>query len=562
MKPTCLKNSLVPRLFVIACLCLPTMALSEEPIERLRSLGLSVSPSSAAFERFLERRAAGKWITKTDDGRALGSTPAPFRMPPRRDLAGVRASAKFEQPLPAYYDLRTTRPKGVTPVVSQGSCGACWTFAAMAAIESNTRYTRGVITDLSEADLNERHGFDNPVCSGGNPTMATAYIARGSGPLTESDAPYPSWYFSSTPTGPIDPNPDAAASTADLGWRRPINRPATEDRVFYPMDVHMLEKAGAALNPEEMWWIKNALYRNGAVLMAFMWADQYYNPRTYAYYNGIDTYANHEVTIVGWDDHYPASNFIDPPGANGAFIVKNSWGTDWGDAGYFYISYEDVTIDRITQFQDAVPSRPYTHIYQYDPLGVVDVGGFDTDTAWFANVFIASAKGAAINGAGFYTVGPSSYTVQIYSGTEIVDNFPYINPTAGTLEHEQLGELSEAGYHTIHFDWPARVTPGQPFSVVVRLTTPGETKIVGLEFAKKGYSSAASSVHGQSYMSPDGNAWFSLGEDANVTLKAFATATSPGPFWLGKGGGVRRSSGSDKDSFISRAPWALESGRL
>ena len=57
---------------------------------------------------------------------------------------------------------------------------------------------------------------------------------------------------------------------------------------------------------------------------------------------------NHEVAIVGWDDNYSRTNFRNYASiGDGAWIVKNSWGSNWADNGYFYVSYYDVNFLRL-----------------------------------------------------------------------------------------------------------------------------------------------------------------------------------------------------------------------
>ena len=76
--------------------------------------------------------------------------------------------------------------------------------------------------------------------------------------------------------------------------------------------------------------IKAAVMAYGAIDVGMYWREASYNSSTSAYwYNGtLD--ANHDVAIVGWDDTYPAANFASAPPGNGAFLMRNSWGTSWG----------------------------------------------------------------------------------------------------------------------------------------------------------------------------------------------------------------------------------------
>ena len=89
--------------------------------------------------------------------------------------------------------------------------------------------------------------------------------------------------------------------------------------------------------------------QNQSVSVMFYMGTSYYNADTGGY-SDLTTRSgkriNHIVTIVGWDDNYSAKNFKTASNvtADGAWIVKNSWGTDWGKDGYFYMSYGDKSV--------------------------------------------------------------------------------------------------------------------------------------------------------------------------------------------------------------------------
>lgn len=70
------------------------------------------------------------------------------------------------------------------------------------------------------------------------------------------------------------------------------------------------------------------------------------NDSVWAQYTYEINMANHGVTVVGWDNHFSKDNFLadHKPPEDGAWIVRNSWGQDWGMDGYFYLSYYDQNI--------------------------------------------------------------------------------------------------------------------------------------------------------------------------------------------------------------------------
>ena len=171
---------------------------------------------------------------------------------------------------------------------------------------------------------------------------------------------------------------------------------------------------------------------------------------------------NHAVTIVGWNDSYPASNFASRPPGAGAFIVKNSWGTGWGQQGFFYVSYYDTQFATNSQPPTVFTAEPTTNYnvnYQYDPLGwVTSVGRpntiFPSNTAWGANVFTATSN-QQLSAVSFYA-GSLNTQYQVYVYTD-----PTSGPIGGTEYTGPSGTIAMAWlpYHPAQYDRPAQGWP-------------------------------------------------------------------------------------------------------
>jgi len=187
---------------------------------------------------------------------------------------------------------------GVSPVKSQGNCGSCWAFCLVHMLESSVMIYDGYTADLSEQQLVSCNP-DGYGCNGGWLDAADYFVNPGM--AEESCMPY---------------------QASDIPCQaQSCEKIAIADDWGYTGDSVTQIKSALADGP-----VACAIYASDAL--------SYYSGGCFS--NGPASSVNHGVLIVGYDDNDCSGQ--------GAWIVKNSWGTSWGENGFFRIKYGDSNV--------------------------------------------------------------------------------------------------------------------------------------------------------------------------------------------------------------------------
>lgn len=419
-------------------------------------------------------------------GSSKGLIPLPFDVS-FDNYFKSKSKYKEKSNLPASYDLRDNNR--VTSVKDQGNFGTCWTFSAMASIESRWLTLEGEVYDLSEKNMATCNGYLNGIDEGGNMYMAAAYLTRLDGPVSESDDPYSTLTDSSSCKDSV--------STND-----------------YVTEAFIL--------PDDMNEIKRAVMNYGAVATSMyiesFSLSQYYNSDTYSWYYSDDEPSNHGVTIVGWDDNKKITGIPDSPDTEGAWIIKNSYGGDSGDEGYFYMAYEDTRVLNSNSIYPVKEQKEeFDSLYMYDKLGMVSSYGFQNDTAY------ALVKYDATTNEHITKIGSFINTYGATLDIELYDDFDAETQTLSNLLDSVYGKnIMYPGYHT--FDFNADVS--DDFYIKVKYITPDNNYPIPVEVAVTGYSDPDIQPVGYNWVSENGSEWKQLGSgnsdyEADLCIRAY-----------------------------------------
>lgn len=471
------------------------------------------SPISETFNEDNINPEFNEWV-KDKDG----------PMPPLQDMSYLYNS--FSQipstysSLPEKYDLRDYG--AVEPVYDQGEYGYCWSVAANVAASSpllkqfpQCSFSPVHTTWFSYRGNEEQEYIytNDPYKYGGFNPLAVGTMAAWKGPV----------YKGTVPEDPYnDGNPDES-----MRFKSDYH---LQDSYYLPLGTFESNTVTNLNNDVP----KKIIMETGAISMQFRSDYDGFNFDTSAWYNYKPSYADHQVVIVGWDDNYSRLNFLKGhrPKKNGAWLVRNSWGTNWGDDGYFWISYEDKTMG-ISSAYVVEENDNYKNNYQYDTMGWTfsispDLKQEKNNSGKAANIF-KSKSDEILEAVSFYTTDiGTEYTISIYTGVK------KNKPESGNLILTQEGSENYPGYHTIELDKPVKLNKNSNFSIVVNFVNPEYPYAIPVEMFIDGFYDQVPKYlgnGGESYIVQDGK-WTDIAgfiDGFYVTNACIKGFTNPAP---------------------------------
>lgn len=288
-----------------------------------------------------------------------------------------KATSKLRTTLPSSYDSRT---QGLLlPVRNQMISGPCWAFVTATLIETSMIMNNVGDKYISPLQFVNCTTVPNAeISTGGNIEMAMALIARTKSPVYEETCP-----FVLTPTSCREYGKDEIAA--------------------FVSEVNSL--------PEyDIEAIKEAIMEYGAVYGQVYWSNTYLNTSDWSYRTPETTaHPNHAITLVGWNDNFDGEG-------NGAFILRNSWGPDAGDNGYYYIYYDDYYVTSCCYAVGlTTESAGIDHTLAYNTSGRSnEITCTDKSTHTLSTIQIYKcASPQKIHSVGWYTITPCTNVIVI-----------------------------------------------------------------------------------------------------------------------------------------------------
>ena len=489
-------NKLVSIIITISCLFLVLNS-------NVYATGIEIGEYSKEYE---------EWLSLPEETRKNTIAPLPVNIKlEEKNIIGKFRSLLKSTAIPESYDLRDIIN---VEIKDQMSTGECWAFA------SNTMIETYLALNGEEENFSERHleyatatnfidgenpeGLDREIGDGGYPTTSFTYYSRGNGPIYEDDMPFE--------------NNEREINLYELPKNVAVKK--VDNMKYFPNIYKYFDSEGNLIYTDangteytqsQVQEIRNSVKKHimeyGAVTVDVKASSQMFGyAQISENVNSNSENSDHAVVIIGWDDTYSKDNFENKPSTDGAYIVLNSWGENWGENGVYYISYEDLLVERTMRGITGVSDIEYDNIYQYDTTDI-------------CNYVIAQYAGNV------FTAEENEKLTEIMVGTlsnEVCDI--YINTSGDELTEENLTLIASnvslsAGYTTVEIEDDITISKGDKFAVVVKLTNENYLGI-GIE-----NNTSTISNSGESFISSDGINWFDMYNEEdmmNVSIKVYA----------------------------------------
>lgn len=420
-----------------------------------------------------------KWLELPEEERKNTLEPRMYKIDSSNVTVGysnpLRRALVAEANLESEYRLDNQNNEINIEIKDQRPGEYCWSYAALSSLETNLKKTGKASHNYSEKHMayscsTDYSDYNRDGNSGGNWQIAEEYLTNGQGAVIEGEG------------GKIaksDGSGDTKTLTVeDKAYFGSNNKADTRvyDTIYFP-DYNESNNSSDIIKK-----VKTHIKTYGAVYATIN--DGYLDKTGTETINGKNVYCNdglvsenHAVSIIGWNDNYDKSNFKIQPNNNGAWIVRNSWGTGAGENGYIYVSYEDKLISKnLNGIIKADTELKYDYIYQNSEVFPNSMLKYSNiGKLYLCNIFDKKDNMKDITAISLTALQKCTCKVYIKEIEDEINLTKVQNDDMYSMELTDIGDVLstktiEPGYHTIELENTRSISTDK-FAVIISIET-------------------------------------------------------------------------------------------